>query len=347
MKQNWIALIPAYEPEPILLDLLQHLSDSGFQNIVVDDGSGRRFADLFQRASQFATVLTYPENKGKGYALKTGFRYIQEHIHPEDIIVTLDADGQHKVEDAIKLCKAAQEKPDTLMLGSRKLKENVPIRSQFGNTITRLIYRLSTGLSIHDTQTGLRSFHHTLLPKLLQVEGERYEYEMNILLEFASQGIPIQEIEIETIYLDDNSSSHFDTIRDSYRIYKEIIKFSASSLMSFAIDYTMYSLLLILTARCNALVSLRLSNIGARIISASVNYTLNRKFVFKSDAHVIQSALQYILLASIILLGNTCVLGIFVEQLGMNRFIAKILTEMIFFVLNWLIQRCIIFRKRG
>lgn len=361
-----IVLIPAYEPGPSLLELLRDLSDYGCgQNydgdhngdrdhdgshnlscsyacdtsiIVVDDGSGPDYAPIFDEARSFATVLTHKENRGKGAALKTGLSYIKDHFDPEIVIVTMDADGQHRVADAMKVCAVARSRPDALVLGGRRFTGKIPLRSRFGNAMTRLVYRLSTGLKVYDTQTGLRAFHIQLLPRMLEISGERYEYEMNVLLELAKARTPIIEEEIETIYLDNNSSSHFDTVRDSWRVYREILRFSASSLAGFLVDYAMYSALILATG------SLRLSNIAARVVSASVNYTLNRKFVFRSSSGILSSALSYFLLAGAILAGNTLVLEYLVGNLGIGRLFAKILTELLFFAISWSVQRSFIFK---
>lgn len=340
MSAKYIALIPAYEPDKGLLTLLDELKDKGFDLIIVDDGSGDSYSDLFKSAAACAIVLSHSVNKGKGAALKTGLSFIQNRWKDNSVVVTVDADGQHRPMDALKICRIAEEKPDTLVLGSRLLKENVPLRSQLGNSITRFVYCLTTGLKVHDTQTGLRAFSSKHIPRLLAISGERYEYEMNMLLEFARNHIPIQEAEIETIYLNNNSASHFDTLKDSYRVYKEILKFSASSFIGFLIDYGMYSLLLFLTK------NLHLSNVLARVVSASANYTLNRKFVFKSDRSLAKSAAQYFLLAALILLGNTFVLEHLVNSFGIHEMLAKILTEVFFFFLSWFAQRCIIFRGK-
>lgn len=345
MTKTWIALIPAFEPEPLLLPLLATIQRAGLSIVLVDDGSGPDFTRLFKQAKSFATVLTHNQNRGKGRALKTGLEYIKNHFGKNCIIVTMDADGQHKTSDAIKLCREASLHPDTLILGSRKLQKNVPLRSQFGNTITRLVYRLCTGLCVHDTQTGLRAFSGELLSELAIISGERYEYEMNVLLECAKHNIPIKELEIKTIYFDNNAGSHFHTVRDSYRVYKEILKFCTSSFIGFLVDYILYSILLLCTAGLGNSFRLCISNIGARLVSCSVNYTINRRFVFQNDENVSKTLFSYILLAAIILLGNTTLLNLFVKA-GVNPLIAKLFTEISFFIFSWIIQRTIIFRKK-
>lgn len=340
LQNKYIALIPAYKPTAFLQDLVNRLKNFGFFVVLVDDGSGAQYEHLFFECSRYAEILYHTENRGKGSALKKGLAYISKHCPADSIVVTVDADGQHRVDDALAICRMAEQHSDSLVLGSRKLKDNVPLRSRFGNTVTRLVYRISTGLKVHDTQTGLRAFHTSLIHELLGIPGERYEYEMNVLLHFARERIPIREHEIETIYFDNNSASHFDAVKDSVRIYKEILKFSASSLVGFLTDYAAYSLLLLLTG------NLRLSNIIARVISASVNFTLNRKFVFGSKENVLKAAVKYFLLAAAILFGNTLVLEFLVNTCGVHQILAKIVTEVLFFTLSWLVQRLVIFKKR-
>ena len=341
MSQKWIALIPAFEPEPILLQLLAQLRENNFETLVVDDGSGPAYAALFARASEIATVLTHPVNLGKGAAIKTGLSHIQRVSDSSRVVVTVDADGQHSVEDALRACNTATENPDALILGSRRLDAAVPVRSRLGNAATRFIYRLSTGHSVYDTQTGLRAFRVQMISALLSIAGERYEYEMNVLLEFSRRRVPIKEIQIKTVYIENNASSHFRVLKDSCRVYMQILKFSASSLIGFLVDYALYSLLLLLGAE------LRISNIAARIVSAGVNYTLNRRFVFQGGGGVLCSAVRYFLLAAFILLGNTAVLTLLVNVLGLHEMLAKILTELLFFVLSWFIQKTLVFKRGG
>ena len=342
MQENtFIALIPAYKPENTLVDLSCQLRNMGFSVVIVNDGSGADFTHIFAMCSQYAKVLTHVENCGKGQALKNGLSFIHSQYSEDTIIVTVDADGQHRPEDALAICKIADNNRKALVLGSRGLKDNVPVRSRIGNTLTRFVYKVSTGVSVHDTQTGLRAFSHTPISKMLTVPGERYEYEMNVLLRFARENVSIIEHEIDTIYLNNNASSHFDTIKDSIRIYKEILKFSAASFVGFIVDYVMYSLLLLWGC------GLTFSNIMARVISASVIFMLNRKLVFKSKENLLYSVLKYVILAAFILLGNTVILNFLVNSVGVHQMPAKIITESVLFLFSWLIQKVFVFKKRG
>lgn len=340
MDTKRIALVPAYEPSEQLLMLLPQLTGAGLSVVVVDDGSGPDFAPLFQKAAEYGTVLTHPVNRGKGAALKTGYRWLSEHVAGPFTVVAVDADGQHRLPDVLRLCEEAERTPEVLVLGGRAFQGKVPLRSRVGNAITRFVFTLSTGLRVHDTQTGLRACGRELLPFLLSVEGERYEYEMNVLLDCSRQKVPLREVPIETVYIDDNASSHFDALRDSVRIYKEILKFSLSSLTAFAVDYLLFALL-------SPFAGEWLANILARVVSAAVNFTINRRMVFCSDKPLLRSALQYALLAAVILAGNTLLLTLLVEKAGMPGLLAKLLVELVFFLLSWTVQRCLIFRRRA
>lgn len=361
MRNRKIALIPAYEPDEKIKGLTEDLISRGFDVVIVDDGSGHDYAALFEELSQKATVLTHSENRGKGAALKTGLKYINKYMAYTEsvltktgaemisgrdaVIVTVDADGQHLPDDVQRVAEISASRPEALALGSRALAGDIPARSRFGNTVTRHVYSAATGVKVHDTQTGLRAFHRSMIPRLLEIEGERYEYEINMLMILATKGVPVIEERIETVYEDNNSGSHFRTVRDAVRVYKEILKFSASSLVSFAIDYCMYALLLAATGAAGIANGLIISNIGARLVSGTANYTLNRKLVFKSRAGFAKSALQYIALAAFILAGNTIVLNTLVCTLGMNSLLAKLVTEIIFFVISWTVQKYVIFFK--
>ena len=361
MRNRMIALIPAYEPDEKIKVIAADLKNRGFDLVIVDDGSGLEYSGLFEELAETATVLTHEQNRGKGAALKTGLRYINKYMAYTEtvltasgaetvsgrdaVIVTVDADGQHLPDDVQRVAEIAAARHDALVLGSRALEEDVPARSRFGNTVTRHVYSAATGVHVHDTQTGLRAFHRSMIPRLLEIEGERYEYEINMLLRLAADGVPIIEERIETVYEDNNSGSHFKTFRDSFRVYKEILKFSASSLASFAIDYGMYALLLAVTGVAGLANGLIVSNIGARLVSGAANYTLNRKLVFKSRTGFAKSAAQYFALAAFILAGNTIVLSILAGTLGINSLVAKLITEAVFFVISWMVQKYVIFFK--
>ena len=335
-----IILIPAYEPDEKLIELLKTINEKKYDIIIVDDGSGEKYQKIFKACSNKAKIISYKQNLGKGHALKTGLKYIKDTYQNNYTIVTMDSDGQHKIEDATKILNKASENPYKLILGMRIRDKKVPLRSKIGNTITKEIYKITTGVKVYDTQTGLRAFTDKLTDFFLSIEGERFEYEMNILLECAKNKIEIEEIPIQTIYIENNKHSHFNTIKDSYLVYKEIIKFSLSSITSFIIDYILFAILSLTTNK------IILSNITSRIISSTINYILNKNIVFKNKDSKLTTLTKYILLAITILSLNTVILNILTKQLQINHLIAKIITEIILFILSWLIQKKIIFKLK-
>lgn len=233
-------IIPALNPDEGLREIVERKWELENQIILVDDGSDKKYERLFWELGEKCIVLHHEENRGKGEAIKTALKYIKEELWECRVVGIMDADGQHLPDDMEKLLMKAAAEPMALIVGSRTIDRNVPWKSRMGNLITRRIFRMKTGVEVSDTQTGLRAFSTRLLDFMLDIEGERYEYEMNVLVTCAKANIPIIEVPIETIYHDKgNSCSHFRKVRDSVRIYRQLLKFSFVSFSSFLLDYVM------------------------------------------------------------------------------------------------------------
>ena len=342
MKKR-IALIPSYEPDGALLQVVSELLAHPFIVVVVNDGSNSSFDEIFKQLPSEVHYLSYKENHGKGYALKYGFKYIRDYLKLDTTVVTMDSDGQHKVKDAIRICDAC-EQVGGLVLGSRYFGKGTPFKSRFGNFMARTSFLISTRHKIYDTQTGLRAFNTSLLDMLIHVKGNRYEYEMNVLLEAIRQEVPINEERIETIYLDNNSGTHYNPFKDTWRIFKEVIKFSASSLIGFLVDYSVFTLLTLIKPGWEHWVLLCV--ILARIVSATVNFTINYNLVFKKRETLWLAFIKYAGLAVFILGCNLLLMWLLFEQAGMNEYLAKIIVEVTLFITSWLVQRLFVFRKR-
>lgn len=212
-------------PAAVTLDIVNTLCDLGLFVIVVNDGSGRDFDGIFDKAAERAVVLTHSSNKGKGEALKTGLRYIKAHAEAPYTIVTVDADGQHGIDDIKRVFAESQANPDFLVIGSRRLDSSSPIKSRIGNGITNVMHRIVTDMKLSDTQTGLRAFSDRLIDKVLGSGGKRYEFETFMLLNFAKEK-NILEVPIETIYIDNNSASHFRPFKDAMRLYNAYFRYA-------------------------------------------------------------------------------------------------------------------------
>ena len=341
-------IIPAYKPAKELLALVDRfLANPAFVPVVVDDGSGAEYEPVFSALPQGVCLLRHPVNRGKGAALKTAFRHVLENLPDCKLAVTADADGQHKYEDILRVCSTAEANPAALVLGSRKFEGDVPLRSRLGNGITRQVFGIASGVKVYDTQTGLRAFGREALKAFTEVSGERYEYEINMLLTAAQSGMPIIEEWIETVYLNDNASSHFNPFKDSLKIYMCIFKFCASSLLAFAVDYVLALLLKGLTASWGAAASTTFSVVVARLVSATVNFTVNRRVVFNGNESLGKALAKYAALAACILGLNLALMHVLTGPLGIPFALAKIIVEMTLFLLNFVLQGKFVFRKKS
>lgn len=337
-----LILIPAYEPDlrlPRLVDAVRAaLPDADL--LVVDDGSGPAFDGVFEVTQDAgAHLLRFAANRGKGAALKAGLAWASEH--GADVVVCADSDGQHQVRDIVRVAAevAAQRVAlgeRVMVLGGRRFDAaNVPARSRFGNAVSRWAFRAITGTPIHDTQTGLRGYPAALIPWLLGVDGERFEYESNLLFGARAAGVAVREIPIETIYLEQNASSHFRPIADSARIYAQVLGFVAASLASAVVDWA--GVLLLSAAGAPLLAAV----VAARVASATVNYRLNRSVVFGAERSS-RSAARYAALAAAILAANYALLAA-ATALGISLVSAKAVTETVLFCAGLVVQKRYVF----
>lgn len=333
-------LIPAFRPGAALLEIIVdlHAARPGWAVVVVDDGSGPEYAGTFAAVRRLgADVVALPANRGKGVALRVGLGHIGK-TRPGSGVVTADADGQHAVPDIIRVGEAIEEDCRRIVLGARAFAGDVPLRSRVGNTATRWLFAVATRRRITDTQTGLRGLPAGLLPWAGAVPGDRYDYELRMLLAASRGGIDVREVEITTIYLDGNSSSHFRPVVDSARIYLPLLAFLCSSLAAFVIDVVA---LLALTAATGHLL---LSVLGARLVSAGVNFAVNRRLVFDPDGRTPtgRAVRRYALLAAAVVTLNYLLLAS-LTWLGMPLLLAKLLTEASLVALSFAAQRHFVF----
>ena len=349
-------VIPAYKPDERLWRLATEVLERGYRLIVVDDGGGADYLPIFEGLDNRTIILRHPENRGKGAAIKTALAHLRaltEGFNPAEppLVGIMDADGQHLTSDMARVFEGAAAHPDQLTLGVRVVGKEMPFRSRFGNSITRAVFRMLTGAKVSDTQTGLRAFSVALIPEMLSVEGDRYEYEMAVLTRMAHRHIGFHEVSIATLYEDrQNSTSHFHVIRDSFRIYATLLKFAGSSFISFLVDYGFFNLFIFLLSLIALpfveAYQLVIANVAARVISGCVNYYLNCRYVFGRKP-TWRSAGQYFLLALLVLAVNTGVLYLWNMIPGMPVSICKLLTEICVFFGNYVVQKKIIFKKKN
>lgn len=358
-------LIPSLEPDERLPLYVDSLTEAGFGLIlVVNDGSGPEYDGIFQSIAdrEGCHVLRHDVNRGKGQALRTGIQYIRDHTDLDGVI-TADADGQHTAPDTLKLAERLMADQKELLLGSRdfsKNNPNIPGRSRFGNRCTSAVFAALYGHWLPDTQTGLRAVNRACFDDLLAITGDRFEYEMNMLIYCATHKIEFVILPIETIYLEENKSSHFHPLRDSWRIYKLLLgsffRYSAASVISFLVDYAVLSLLMFWVFKdkpditllgipfsFKALVAAPI----ARLCSAPLNFWLNRSFVFRAgrDKGAVK---RYFILALGCLIVTTLLFGFLDHYVHANvlHILLKIVIDVTMYMVNYRIQRAWVFKEQ-
>ena len=236
-------LLPVYNPDEKFLQLVEDLSKRGFKVVACNDGSKESCDEYFRRAKPFADVIGYKDNKGKGYALKRGFEYIGNNLADEvDYIVTADSDGQHAIEDIERVAKLTR-KTDGIVLGMRDLSERIPIKSRIGNDLSKFVYTIVTGVYLRDNQSGLRGFPVRLCQWLQDIPGNKYEYELNVLVTAHKEGMKVTGIDIKTIYENNNKNTHFKPIKDTFRIQRSLWSYGLISMLMYSIYIVTISVL--------------------------------------------------------------------------------------------------------
>ena len=347
-------VLPSLDPDEKLIAVVDGLLEHGFSDIIlINDGSKQEnlhyFTDLAARHPEI-TLLHHEVNKGKGAALKNAFRYFLAN-RPEGFgVVTVDGDNQHHPADTRACCEHMM-KTGHAVLGCRDFnQEDVPARSSFGNKTTSMIFKLFVGMTISDTQTGLRALPRDAVEQVVEVYGDRFEYETNMLLAFKNKGITFDEVKIRTVYIEENKSSHFRVIHDSWRIYKLILahffRYTASSIVSFVVDSSAVFLLTKLLSGIwvDPLLSAA-ATIGARIVSSLLNFFMNKKLVFQAQVSTGRAMLRYYALAIPQLLaqwvlnqGIYTLFRIAESQAGL-RTLVHILVMTVLFIVSFTIQQ--------
>jgi glycosyltransferase involved in cell wall biosynthesis len=336
-----IFLIPSYLPTVLFCELLEEIRQSDPAPIVVvDDGSGPACRELFERASRVpgTTVLTNAINLGKGAALKHGMNHILVN-HPDCVgVVTADADGQHAVTDILKVANALQAGPAEVTFGCRDFKPNVPFRSKIGNVVSRYVYRFVVGLHLSDTQTGLRGIPRRLMELSLGIRSNRYEFETEQIIAAKTAGFKFTEVPIQTVYIDDNSGSHFNAILDSFRIYFVLLRYALSSVATALSDFIVFY---ILTANGIALLS---ANMSARAVALWLQFVLLKKYVFKSKAGlpIFAAYVAYVFFSGYL---SAAMQAQFAGHFVDSALLAKVVVESVIWIFNFMFLRDIIFRK--
>ena len=350
-----VALIPSLNPDEKLPQTVKGLFAAGFSHVLlIDDGSRQECQPIFEELALLpgCAVLHHEVNKGKGRALKTGFQYYLENYDQTVFagVVTADADGQHLPEDIYRSALPLMNGV-ALTLGTRNFnEEQVPFKSRNGNKITTFVFKLLYGKLINDTQTGLRGIANSYLPACLELKGERFEYEINMLIDAARKKLDMVEVPIQTVYFDNNRETHFHPVKDSVRIYRvmlaSFLRFACSGLASFIVDQGLFALFQkLILAGFSAAFSIPVATLIARIISSLINFCLNRSFVFETKQADNKAILRYYVLCALQMAASAaCVTVLHALTLG-DSSLLKLVVDTVLFFFSYRIQQGWVFAE--
>lgn len=343
---NYIVLIPAYNPCEKMESFLKILKSNNIEVVVVNDGSRAECEKHFDFARSLGYhVLSHTENRGKGCALKTGFSYITETKNDVDYVITADCDGQYDIESILTIAKACEETDgEALILGVRFCDKNLKhhVKANIGTAFTRVAFRLATGLKVRDTRTGLRAIPKFLFRKMCRLKGERFEYDMNLLLKLNDWGVSFREIPVKSAY--NNNTSYYAPVKDSVRILSQILIFSLSSFLSFAMDYGLFMLVNHLLFDVSAY-HVPIAYFTGRVISSIFNYAVNSRFVFKEFS--LKSIVKFTLLC-LVIMGLGAIGSYLLEDLaGIPGVICKLVVDFPLFFISYFGQKKYVFTKKG
>lgn len=338
------AVVPSLNPDEKFLSVVAGLSTAGFHRIIlVDDGSTsehRHYFDEAMREHSQCVLLRHNKNLGKGRALKTALNYFLNEQGADVGVVTVDGDNQHLVQDVLACAEMLVSRPDSLVLGCRSFHgADVPARSSLGNRITAGCFKMLCGIAVSDTQTGLRGIPATFARDILDLDGERFEYETNMLLETKRKSVPIVEVGISTVYLEENASSHFNPLRDSFLIYRLIFKFLWSAVASTGLDFGLFILLNTLCRGIEPQYRLLIATVGARLCSSVFNYIVNKNLVFGSKAPVKATVLKYYALCVVQTAASYGGVLLLSSLLRLPDTLVKALVDVVLFLISFQIQR--------
>ena len=352
---NYVVAIPALEPEQKLIAYVNDLLSAGIKKIIViNDGSSAVCNPIFDSigALDDCIVLTHSVNMGKGAAIKTALKYYSENLSGFGGIITADCDGQHSVPDVLRMCNAMDENPGAFVLGCRDFGEGTPGRSMAGNKITSFLMRLLYGITLTDTQTGLRGLPSVMIEPLINISGNRYEYELNMLIYAKSHCFPFVTITIETIYFDNNSGSHYRPFIDSIRIFGRVLSglvgFCGSAICSGTLDILIYFLMVdFVVCNLNSGARLFIAAVTARLFSSAVNFMLNRRLPQVQNTSISSTMPKYyILLICQLMISYVCVYSLHTLT-NMDEKLFKVLVDIILALFSYQIQMRWVFCNRN
>lgn len=345
-------IIPSYNPTENLIKTVTDLRANGFYDIVIvaDGEENKQYFETCKNSD--CTVIFRKVNRGKGAALKAGFKYCLENRKEKRGVVTVDGEGNHSIEDITACCNALiNEKTPKVILGVRDFAQcHVPKKTRVGNTFSSFVFWTACKLSFSDTQSSLRAISAEYLGQCLKIQSNGFEFEIDMLLQMQKLGMEYKEVKIKTIKDENHRPLHFHPVRDSFRIYMLIFKFAASSLLCTGVDLLAFYLLTKFLTPFLMFASITLCTFVARAISSFLNYSINKKAVFKDQKIPKYTLLRFYSIA----IPQACLSAIFVQFLtslfsadyAIIKTLLKMIVDTSLFFLSFQLQRKWVFKNK-
>ena len=353
-----VLVIPSLNPDDKLISLIKSACEYFSDIIIVNDGSGKDYEHIYKRIrSEYQGIhyLKHEENRGKGCALKTAMEYYLSSLATSYLgIVTADSDGQHEINDIIAIDKQlGGHGESSFVIGYRDLNSKImPARSKFGNKVTAMLFRSLYGVKLKDTQSGLRAFSNDIIPWLMNISGDRFEYEMNVLIKSKNAEFTIYEHPINTKY-EQNHKSHFRSIKDSIRVVgvllSGMLSFILAGLVAGIVDIVAFALLndVFFASVSSLALNLFASTVLARVLSSVVNFVFNRFVTFGGKRVSKTSIFRYYTLWFFQLFASYLIVLGLTSLMGGGEIIIKLITDLVLAMASYQIQLKWVFRKKG
>lgn len=223
-----VVIIPAFNPQQSFVPFVQKLFSLNIaQIVIVNDGSDAKYEGIFEELATFENchVIHHDQNYGKGHTLKTAFTYMLARKEKYQGILTVGAHGQHTLEDVKLVLTMTKVFSKGIVLGVRNFRSpDSTFSTYWGNRVTSLFFEILFHRKLLDTQTGLRYIAMKELPWLLDVKGEHFDYDTNMLVAALKRKCPIFEVEMGTLRLKKNSVIHYDEITNAREIIVQMLR---------------------------------------------------------------------------------------------------------------------------
>lgn len=346
MKDS-VVIIPVSSPGDKLNGYIASIIECGYKVILVFDGCE---PDNIFHVNESCIILRNAVSQGVGRAVKTGVNYILTRLPECKCAVIADDTCTYSTED-IALCEdSALSDPAAIVLGSRKLtKTSVPFKARFINNSFRIMFRTLCGINIKDSRTSLRAFSRNLMADIMGVQGEGSDFMVNMLLYTKQRNIPITEAAVDAQYFPAPKKPLMNNLADLLNIFFVFIKFMVTSLSSFVIDLLAFTLFVNIFKGFIASPQYYIlySTILSRVISAFVNFSLNKYTVFKNKGRTLKTFIKYASLCAVQLLVSSTLVFVVYDKIfagAVSESIIKIFVDAILFFVSFQVQREWVFK---